>query len=724
MSSFIIPLETCHKTNTSIIGKKASTLAEMLNRGINVPSGLCVTTEAYRAFLNHTNIKNKIIIELSRKDIKDMRWEEMWDCSQRIKSYFLNEDMPKNIKKYLTREIKNRFKNHPVAVRSSSSLEDSKEYSYAGMHESYLNISNPESILEHIVKVWASLWSDTVLAYSKELNFDINNSFMAVILQEMIVGDKSGVAFSVNPQKESESVIEAVWGLNQGLVDGVVDPDRWTLDRQKGEISSEHIAIHNNAMLATAQGVELKQRPESDPKMAVLSKSQVRKVFRISHKLEKYYKLPQDMEWTFKNTRLYVLQSRAITTLKKQDQFDRRSYDLSLKKSFESLQCLRVKIEETLLPKILNDIQKSNQINIKNMSNQELGLEIRRRSRIYKKWDKIYWSDFIPYAHGVRLFGEIYNEQIKPENPEEYIDIFAFTRTLSVQRNEKLEQMANILRKNPTAVDQHFKIHNTNLKIYLNEFLNNFAMTSYQSDNSLSYKKSILRLVKELAKKKSKPQKLSNKKGIKLEKKFIQSFNEADQSKAQELLDLARSSYCLRDDDNIYMGNLKSQLENLKKLGNQRLKNIFKKINCLNAEQEIIKCLLNKSYKPKIKKLKETKKTESRLYMRQMRGQPASKGIAKGKARVIKNDQDILKVKNGEIIVCDSIDPKITFAIPIVSAIVERRGGMLVHGAIIAREYGIPCVTGILHASENIKTGDQILVDGYIGLVINCKRGG
>ena len=108
--------------------------------------------------------------------------------------------------------------------------------------------------------------------------------------------------------------------------------------------------------------------------------------------------------------------------------------------------------------------------------------------------------------------------------------------------------------------------------------------------------------------------------------------------------------------------------------------------------------------------------------MRQMRGQPASKGIAKGKARVIKNDQDILKVKNGEIIVCDSIDPKITFVIPIVSAIVERRGGMLVHGAIIAREYGLPCVTGIPQASDNIETGDEIMVDGYIGLVINCAR--
>jgi len=103
---------------------------------------------------------------------------------------------------------------------------------------------------------------------------------------------------------------------------------------------------------------------------------------------------------------------------------------------------------------------------------------------------------------------------------------------------------------------------------------------------------------------------------------------------------------------------------------------------------------------------------------RQLIGQPAGKGIAKGSARVISHPSHLGSVKNNEIIVCDAIDPNMTFIIPIVSGIVERRGGMLIHGAIIAREYGLPCVTGIPRATSVIKTGDCITVDGYYGLVI------
>ena len=103
-------------------------------------------------------------------------------------------------------------------------------------------------------------------------------------------------------------------------------------------------------------------------------------------------------------------------------------------------------------------------------------------------------------------------------------------------------------------------------------------------------------------------------------------------------------------------------------------------------------------------------------------GQPAGRGLVNGYARVLLKADDIFKVKKSEIIVCDSIDPKMTFVIPMVSGIVKRRGGMLIHGAIIAREYGLPCVTGIPSATYFIVTEDYITVDGYYGLVTNHTR--
>jgi phosphoenolpyruvate synthase/pyruvate phosphate dikinase len=98
-------------------------------------------------------------------------------------------------------------------------------------------------------------------------------------------------------------------------------------------------------------------------------------------------------------------------------------------------------------------------------------------------------------------------------------------------------------------------------------------------------------------------------------------------------------------------------------------------------------------------------------------GQPASSGIAAGRARVVVNPEDLFKFEAGEVLVCDAIDPNMTFIVPLAGAIVERRGGMLIHGAIIAREHGIPCVTGVPEAAVLIKDGDLVSVDGYLGIV-------
>jgi pyruvate,water dikinase len=89
-----------------------------------------------------------------------------------------------------------------------------------------------------------------------------------------------------------------------------------------------------------------------------------------------------------------------------------------------------------------------------------------------------------------------------------------------------------------------------------------------------------------------------------------------------------------------------------------------------------------------------------------------------GKARVVLDSSDLFSFQKGEILVCDAVDPGMTFVVPLAAAIVERRGGMLIHGAIIAREYGIPCVTGVSDAVNQIKTGDFITVDGHLGIVI------
>ena len=209
----------------------------------------------------------------------------------------------------------------------------------------------------------------------------------------------------------------------------------------------------------------------------------------------------------------------------------------------------------------------------------------------------------------------------------------------------------------------------------------------------------------------------------KLEERFVNSFSRNEKKAALELLDLARASYQLRDDDNIYLGKIEGQLYSVLFESKKRLSESFKfDMQHLNVE-EAIHALKNPGYKPMIKKQTPFKGSKVTVKPRQLTGQPAGQGVATGKARVIRSPDDLFKFKNGEILICDAIDPNMTFVVPMASAVVERRGGMLVHGAIIAREYGLPCITGVPNVIDLIQNGQKITVDGYLGIVTIFQGG-
>ena len=205
----------------------------MARAGIAVPPFVAVTTDAYEAYLEATGLRARIGFELERKDFADMRWEELWDTALRIRNLFLTTPLPEEVRAALAEPLAARFAGVPTVVRSSAPGEDSAGASFAGLHESYVNVRGVDAILEHVKLVWASLWSDAALLYRRELGLDPRRSVMAVVVQEIVAGERSGVAFSCHPEDDERALVEAVHGLNQGLVDGVVEPDRWTLDRAR-----------------------------------------------------------------------------------------------------------------------------------------------------------------------------------------------------------------------------------------------------------------------------------------------------------------------------------------------------------------------------------------------------------------------------------------------------------------------------------------------------------
>lgn len=720
----IIKLDQINEQNQPLVGGKAYALAKMASDGIAVPKGICISTEAYEKFVSITGLRGRILMEFHRKDFNQMRWEEMWDASLRIQNMFQTTAWPPLLQEDIISAVESIFGSRAVVIRSSAPGEDSQHTSFAGLHESYVNIRGVEAILEHIKLVWASLWSDAALMYRRELGLQVETSRMAVLVQELISGESSGIVFSQSPLDASQTVIESVYGLNQALVDGSIEPDRWILSRKDGTVISSKPASKTKIMVPDGHGVKLAQLPSIKSKSSCLQQMQLQELFRHGKKLEGIFKKPQDIEWTYQKRKLYTLQSRPITISVADD--DPRSWYMNLRRSFENLQGLKNEIQDKLIPQMIQDAEMMALVNLTVMTDNELRQEIERRKEIYQKWQETYWEKFIPFAHGVRLFGQFYNKAVQPENPYEFVDLLAKTPMQSTKRNEMLEALAQSLREDPRLtrnLQHHPERLDKKFEQRLRQFFNRYGNQAWGLAETPENQDNVVHLLLEMAAAKPKTKKVNTRVVLSLERKYFNVFPADQQDYAAKILDLARVSYQLRDDDNIYLGKIENAVVSAMQESLRRSeKQDTTRRECINYEEMLAS--LQKIKEAPQKGFVVSKGDPSYvLKPRQLVGQPASEGTATGKARVISEPRDVFEVKSGEILVCDSIDPNMTFVIPLVAGIVERRGGMLIHGAIIAREYGVPCVTGVPDATSVIQSGLSITVDGYLGIVtINTSQ--
>ena len=716
----IYHLPQIKKSDQKLVGGKASALAIMAQEKLPVPKTICVSTIAYNVFMDETGLRAQVLMEYHRKPFSQMRWEEMWDCSLRIQNMFAKTPIPSTLVEPMSDEIANFFDKRAVAVRSSAVGEDSASASFAGLHESYLNVRGTKEVLEHIKLVWASTWSDAAILYRKEIGLDVEKSSMAVVVQELVQGQESGVIFGRSPVDKSKAVIEAVYGLNQGLVDGTVQPDRWMIDRDSGKIVSHTPACRAKAIVSASRGVKIINLKADKKNKPPLTRHKVKQLFILEKRLAKLFGSDQDVEWTFDESRLRLLQSRPITAIAKNEKTDDRKWYLSLKSSFDNLVSLRNKIENEIIPAMVSEAESLKRINLKRMTDEELATEISRRSDICEKWKKQYWDFCIPFAHGVRLFGTVYNRTVKPEDPYEFLELLAGITFKSVKRNEKLQRLANKLKEDKSLRElvQSGKLPEDSI------FSEEVAALSEELGTPLSgminpaqlQAKMVVFMI-EIAEvgHVKKQQKVRTKSS--LEKRFLASMPKRKHAFASQLMDLARASYRLRDDDNIYLGQIDRQLLDAIQEARNRSVTVSKMLLDISRADEVVNCLRNPNYRPESRKSKPIEVRDKQVLPRQLMGQPAGAGYATGSARVIRKAEDLFAFKKGEILVCDAIDPNMTFVVPLASAIVERRGGMLIHGAIIAREYGLPCVTGVPDADKIISTGHQITVDGYLGII-------
>lgn len=713
--NIVIPVGEIRITDIGRTGGKAYALSLMTQKGMKVPRALTITTDAYDSYVTETGLRTRIMMELHRKTEEDLRWEELWDLSLRVRSMFANTPLPPDLYHTIRTSVETYFPATAVVVRSSAPGEDTVETSFAGLHESYVNVMGWESVIEHIRLVWASLWSDAALLYRKELGLDESRSSMAVVIQEIVTGEISGIGFGQNPNNPAECVIESVYGLNQGLVDGMIEPDRWILDRTRGTVVSHTPASRSHALYPSEGGTELSSLPPELQNKPPLTEKTARKVYRLLMDAEGVFGDPQDVEWTIKDDEIYVLQSRPITTLSGGGKVEKRGWYLSLKRSFENLKILKHKIEDELIPALQKETEDLSKVNISLLSDHEVRDEADNRREIFDKWKKIYWEYFIPFAHGMRLFGTFYNDTVHPSDPYEFLSLLSSGSILSLKRNEILQEMASRARGN-TAILDDLKKHDYSDGIFralLEQLIKSYGYLICRSPLCESEKSDIVKMVIEMA---SAPEKgrPDHKDARKREEMFLSHFQGRKREEAEEMLEIGRSSYIMRDNDNMYMGRLKARVLEAQDEASKRSGTAVGEHSSVGHFDS----LSLSDMEPALSRASENGAGGVRSQVRQITGQPAGPGIARGPARVVKEKADLMHFKKGEVLVCDAIDPNMTFVVPLASAIIERRGGMLIHGAIIAREYGLPCVTGISRATEVIKTGEAVTVDGYLGIVI------
>jgi phosphoenolpyruvate synthase/pyruvate phosphate dikinase len=186
-SGLIIDLAELTAADLTRAGGKGVALGRLASAGLPVPFGICITTDAYRQYLDHTELRQRLPLLLERKPFLEMRWEELWDLGLRVRSLFLNTPLPARLAADLSVVLTEHFAELPVTVRSSAPVEDSASASFARLHDSFVNVRGLAAILDHLRLVWASLWSDRALLYRQELGLDPATSAMAVVVHHWSV---------------------------------------------------------------------------------------------------------------------------------------------------------------------------------------------------------------------------------------------------------------------------------------------------------------------------------------------------------------------------------------------------------------------------------------------------------------------------------------------------------------------------------------------------------
>lgn len=344
------------------VGGKGANLAELTRAGFAIPPGFFVTTSAYREFVR----ANAITAPLQRlaQSVTPNDPVALDAVAEQIRALFSCGEMPDEvsraiIKGYAALSARVNGEMSPeataraavlspgptviapmaVAVRSSATAEDLPDLSFAGQQDTYLNIIGAEAVCDAVKACWSSLWTARALGYRARHQIPHDDLALAVVVQQMICSESSGVLFTANPLTgcRHEMVIDASLGLGEAVVSGQVEPDHYLIDTRQWRIASIKLGTKAVSVLPRPGG-GTQTVPQNNAERQALPDEQILTLAKLAQRVAESFGAPQDIEWAWANQQLYLLQARPITALYPLPPHSRNPDDLRVYLNFSAIQ--------------------------------------------------------------------------------------------------------------------------------------------------------------------------------------------------------------------------------------------------------------------------------------------------------------------------------------------------------------------------------------------------
>ncbi len=683
------PLTKLSIKDIATAGGKGASLGELLRADIPVPNGFVVLTSAFDKFLNETDLRQELRAQLNKVDQDKMYMIER--LSERIQSMILRADMPQEIAQAILKDF-NTLNVKYVAVRSSATVEDSDSATWAGQFETYLNTIE-KTLLENVKKCWASLFTPRAIFYRFEKGLKENNISMAVVVQEMIESEKSGIAFSVHPVTEDKNqiIIEAGIGLGEAVVSGVITPDSYVVSKKDNKIIDINVHKQVKALYRKEGGGSEWKNLGKKGVQQVLSKKDILKLAEIVKKIENHYNIPQDIEWAFVDGKFYITQSRSITTLK----ITKSVKNKKVKKDYE----LHFTVDSANFNILVLDMIFSN-------TNDTYGA-----------------VDYVV----------VYNQDVV----RAYLSNKGLDKAYEISKYLLDDNFFKRFVKRAKSLDFSFRNYKspilTDDNIYL-EWKKNLSL-SYSSSQIYGFLEQPFQqaLEQEILKTISREELIEI-----LSHEHFDKLPDAKTKKyVERLLEMGKLKLKLHEDsekfftDDIFLEYVSKKYNlPMEIVGAMRVSEFEKAmrgkliITADELKERLKGCVFvkeNDKWNLCTGEQYDYWKNKMRgIYDSEVTGDVAFSGVAKGRVAIHLSWTDITKVKDGDVLVTGMTNPQMIPLLKKVSAIITDEGGITCHAAIISRELKKPCIVGTKNATQVLENGDLVEVNasnGSIGVI-------